>query len=264
MKKGYVGFTNEKYKALTDVMVDSLLTFSKYPITIYSINFDYTHTSDRVNVVRINIQNESFARICYVKIFATYNNDYDVGMILDSDMVINKDIDEMLDIHGERALTVEYPLCLRQPQNPSSNLGTPTANYINSFFQKFGVEYIEGYVHASFVFSKKSKFFLQAVFDTCCDLEKQGIIPPTHDESVLNLMLYNNGWINDIGFDYAPYYGDGFFDSYCNDTLETNQLYKDRYEAQGIKVKMYTVHGCKDPIVARDILMKLKMKHGVA
>ena len=44
MKIGFVTFCTENYTDIMDNLVESVLSFSKYNIIVYSINFEYKHS----------------------------------------------------------------------------------------------------------------------------------------------------------------------------------------------------------------------------
>jgi len=55
MKIGFVTFATENWKGLLDNLVESVLLFSKYEITVNAINFDYHYDNARVISKRINL-----------------------------------------------------------------------------------------------------------------------------------------------------------------------------------------------------------------
>ena len=72
MNQGYVTFINDnpKYLKLLDILVESVVLFSENPIEVFSINFDYTHSSDKVISRRIDLDRVGFDTICYSKLYS--------------------------------------------------------------------------------------------------------------------------------------------------------------------------------------------------
>ena len=70
MNEGYVVFVNNnpEYLKLCDILVESVLQFSKKPIEVFSINFDYVHSNKRVISNRIDLKTCNFETICYSKL----------------------------------------------------------------------------------------------------------------------------------------------------------------------------------------------------
>ena len=68
MNIGFITFSTENWKDILDNLVESVLLFSKYDITVNSINFDYKHSNPRVSVKRINLHNPTYCNICKQKI----------------------------------------------------------------------------------------------------------------------------------------------------------------------------------------------------
>ena len=56
MKNGYVTFVNDNpiYLKLCDILVESVINFSENPIEVFSINFDYKHSSENAENVEKN------------------------------------------------------------------------------------------------------------------------------------------------------------------------------------------------------------------
>ena len=94
MKKGFLTLTNEnsKYKALVDVLVESVLEFTDLEIEVVGINFDYRHSNKRVLSKRMQLQPENSETIYYSKIKACMDSGFDVTMYLDSDIVVGPQI----------------------------------------------------------------------------------------------------------------------------------------------------------------------------
>ena len=94
MKNGYVTFVNDNlnYLKLCDILVESVINFSENPIEVFSINFDYKHSSEKVISRRIDLQTVGFNTICYSKLYSSINTSFDKAVQLDADFIITKQI----------------------------------------------------------------------------------------------------------------------------------------------------------------------------
>ena len=148
MNKGYVTFINknEKYLKLLDILVESVLLFSTKKIEVFSINFDYTHSSDRVINKRINLSEESFSNICYSKLYSSFNSEFDYGIQLDSDFIITNKMD---DLFNNLELVEDLPLGSLHPEDPNNQKNIMSYLGVNVKTQP--------YVHATYLFSNKLK-----------------------------------------------------------------------------------------------------------
>ena len=87
MKIGFVTFCTENYIDIMNNLLESVLSFSKYDIIVYCLNFNYKHDSNRVQIKRIDLDNLSYFNICKMKLYATIDCGLDIGLILDCDMI---------------------------------------------------------------------------------------------------------------------------------------------------------------------------------
>jgi hypothetical protein len=234
--EGYVVFVNEnkKYLDLLEILIESVINFSTKSIEVFSINFDYKHSSDRVISRRVDVPVVNFENICYTKLYSSFNSSFDYGIQLDSDFIITKEMDKLFnDCHK----IIKYPLGSRHPQDPDNQ---------SQIMSYLGVkEKSQPYVHATYLFSKESKPFLEECYNLSKELQSKGIIPPNYDETILNCMLWKNN-VNDFVTTYDPYFD--FF------------IHRDRNHEHGygtLPINFYSCHAQKDPIEARKILNKL-------
>jgi hypothetical protein len=236
MNEGYVVFVNdnEKYLKLLDVLIESVLCFSEKPIEVFSINFDYHHSSDRVFSKKITLPSVTFETICYSKLYSTFNSRFDYGIQLDGDFIITKEMDKLfLDCYKIK----ELPLGSVHPSDPNNQ--HDLMNYL-------GVsEKTQPYVHATYLFSNSCKPFIEECFNISQELLKKGISPPNYDETIYNVMLWKYG-SNDYVTTYDPYY-----DYFLNRHKSLEHGYNN------IPVNFYSCHGIKDPDFAKKILNKI-------
>jgi hypothetical protein len=234
--EGYVVFVNEnkKYIELLDVLIESVINFSSRPIEIFSINFNYNHSSDRVIKRRVDIPVVNFENICYTKLYSSFNSSFDYGIQLDSDFIITKEMDKLF---NDCYKITKYPLGSRHPQDPNNQL---------EIMSYLGIkEKTQPYIHATYLFSKDSKSFLEECYILSKELQSKNIVPSNYDETILNCMLWKNN-ANDFVTTYDPYFD--FF------------IHRDRKILHGygdLPINFYSCHGIKEPYFAKEILNKL-------
>lgn len=238
MSEGYVTFidNNPKYLELLDTLIESVLLFSEKKIEVFSINFDYKHSSDRVLTKRINISDKNFATICYSKLYSSVNCSFDYGIQLDGDFIITKEMDKLF---LETKKIKSTPLGSLHPEDPNN--------------QKNIMDYLsvgkktQPYVHATYLFNNNCKPFLEECYKLSQELTKKNIFPYNYDETILNVMLWkynSNEWVDT----YDPYYE--FF-------IDRDEKKIPNYKWMN-NVNFYSCHGIKDPQYAKQILNKLK------
>lgn len=238
MNEGYVTFinNNETYLQLLDVLIESVLHFSEKKIEIFSINFDYNHSSDRVLTKRINVPNENFETICYSKLYSSINSEFDYGIQLDGDFIITKNMDKLF---LETRKITTFPLGSLHPDDPNNQQNV--MNYLGVTSKS------QPYVHATYLFSNQCKPFLENCYKLSIDLMSKNIKPNNYDETILNVMLWkykSNEWIDT----YDPYYE---YFIHKDNTKITNYNWMEN-------VNFYSCHGIKDYNYAKKILKDLK------
>jgi hypothetical protein len=236
-----------------DCLVKSVLEFSKYEITVFSINFDYEYSNPKVKSVRIDLGSSSYYDICKVKIISSLQCDYDIGLILDSDMIVTDKIDDIFEENYERIINSEFPLFAKHPHDPFTN---PNHHAINSIKQFTDKTPKMKYVFASYLFSNKNKWFLQEVLnvmDTC--------YTPGEDELIINALLVKYEVDYDIGYNYLPNGLDENIYDYLNGTISNG--IKETYLDHGCPVKFYIFHGhnCKHPNRMNEYIDLIKNKN---
>lgn len=95
LNKGYVIFLTKDWLPIVSNLIESVLLFSKYNIEINCINFNYNFDNCRIKSNIINLENSDFFNITKCKIISTINSEFDIGLILDGDMIVTKDIDNV-------------------------------------------------------------------------------------------------------------------------------------------------------------------------
>lgn len=239
MKKGFVTFINNSpvYLALHEVLIDSILTFTDLEVEVLGINFSYKHENKRVISKRLDLTTENYDTICYAKIYASSISDFDLGIQLDADMILTP---ETVSLFDEIDIDQQYIIGSKHPQDPNNQ---------QDLMQYLGVlEKSQPYIHATYLFSKNSKAFLQECYDLSLELLSKNFRPYNVDETVLNCMLWKNRREKNYVEAYDPHFS-------C--FLDKGEFAK--HYPQGRK---HICHGCKDPNYARFIFNKLKREYG--
>lgn len=236
MKEGYVTFINDNplYRSLLDILVESVIQFSSKEIEVFSINFDYKHSSDRVINKRINLNSVNFETICYSKIYSSLNSEFDNGIQLDCDFILTDKMDILFDQCKE---IKEYPIFSLHPKDPNNQENIMDLLNVKTKSQP--------YVHATYLFSKKNNDFLQECYDFSKYCLKNNIKPVNFDETIFNVFLWKycvkNSWIN-------PY------DIYYENFINHNPI------GYGTEINFYSCHGCKDISLAKNIFENIRTK----
>lgn len=242
---GYVSFVNGQWLGLANILVDHINVFSKYKIQLYTINCDAEFDYPCLIKKRIDIKNESKTNICYTKIFASFNNCFDFGLVLDGDMIPLPNIDDVIE-KNLKFIEYKYPICAVHPHSPPKDKATIRS--LNETQKRLGfIHPIKKYSYASYLFSKNSFEFLKNCYGYCQDLEKVGARPISNDEAVLNLMLAQIEDYEDIGYNYLPNY-------YAYDDFiagKTNSEHIKNYTDYGCKLVFNILHGCKHEASAK-------------
>lgn len=243
MKSGFVTFTTGgHYLELTEILIQSLLVFSKYPITIYALNTNIPFSYPNIDkIIRKDIDISNFHNICYEKLYASFNNDYDTGIMLDSDMIANKGIDILF---SEINKNDKLPLGSLHPADPNNQYNI--MDILNVKIKTIP------YIHATYLFSSTSREFLAECYNFAKLCNEKNIIPANADETILNCMLWKYNATKFVKC-YDPYF------EYINNYITNNPInpHSNLYTLD----RSFIFHGCKNTIVAREILNKLKVFH---
>lgn len=231
---GYVVFTdnNPTYLSLTNILVESVIDFSEYKIEVFGINFDYSHSSDKVISRRIDLSTVNYETICYSKLYSSFNSNFDMGIQLDADFIITKQMDNLFNHNNQNKKFPVFPI---HPQDPNNQI---------QIMDILGVtEKSQPYVHGTYIFTNDSKDFIKECYDFSQYCFEKNIHPLNADETILNVMLWKNNvknqWIN-------PY--DIWYEIFLDPSLSGYKT----------EIDFYSSHGCKDTFVAKQIYDKIK------
>lgn len=242
MREGYVVFVNDNplYISLLNILVESVINFSTKPIEVFSINFDYKHSSNRVINKRINLPRVGFDTICYSKLYSSFKSEFNYGVQLDADFIITKKMDLLFD---ECKKIGKLPLCSLHPQDPNNQQEIMNILNVKNKTQP--------YVHATYLFSDDTKDFLKECYEFSNYCLTNNITPKNYDETILNVMLWKNNanlWID-------PY------DIYYEIFLKGKNI-KNGYP-DNFKLNFYSCHGQKNPDESIKILNMLIEKEKI-
>ena len=249
MKIGFVTFCTENYTDIMDNLVESVLSFSKYNIIVYSINFEYKHESNRVIVKRVDLETLTYFNICKIKIFASIDCGLDVGLILDGDMIVTNQIDNIFDENLERVSNSEFPLFAKHPHNPFVR-----NDYTNMVKRYTSKPPKMKWVYASYLFSKKNVWFLEKIYKEMEIIDNQ----IGEDELIINSLLTEHEVNYDIGYNYLPNGLNEMIDIFfgrVENTVENNP-----YLQHDCPVKFYMFHGhlCKNVEQGKKLIEEIK------
>lgn len=257
MKKGLVGFTNEKYIALTEVFVDSVLKFSSLPVTIITMGFDHDFKNNRVNNKRLDLElnQNSWVESTLSKYIVCAQTPYDITFYADIDMVITKQFEPWFDSIESTVASLEKLFSCKHPHFPCNE----TNHSLLQFFKKFGIGVTPDYIlSAGYAYNRK---FIPRFLDAhkrAIDLVREGVEFPTGEECFLNAFLMQNNLIHDSGYDYLP--NAELFESYINKSLHAKNYIHPIYLEQGRYINPVLFHGNKDINRARYMIEEIEKR----
>jgi hypothetical protein len=253
---GFNTFVTKNWLPLAEVLVDSIVSFSKYKITINCINFEHDFNHNQVISKTINIDNLNFYSICMAKWMSLLDNPYDICAILDSDMVATKEIDNLFYENENKIKNSKFPLLAKHPHNPFSNpMHIENLKNLCSFFSKNSPKM--NWVYACGLVSQDHKHFISELVDNISAFHKRGIQTYIEDEGILNALLTKYEVSEDLGYNHIP--NSTLINAYINNDMTDKDLYES-YLKNNCPVKFYLLHGCKNPTLAKSLLQQIKNK----
>lgn len=168
MTPGIITYTTENYYDLCLQLIDSVLKFSSYPITLYTVGFDVNHPDKRVTTIEIQEEKTftNWQTKCFYKHLICSLTPYDITIYLDTDIIITPDFEPFFSKLYDKIFTRETLLGVAHPHSPSTNIEFPVRPYINDFFNKFGVTEISGYLLTSiFAYNRKLLPFFANLYE---------------------------------------------------------------------------------------------------
>jgi len=254
MKFGFTTFTTVSWLPLVNVLVDSVLKFSKFDITVNLINCEYDFKHPRVSTNTIKLARPTFFSVCMCKWLSVLSCGYDIGLILDGDMIVTPEIDNIFFENKNKILNSNFPLFAKHPNNvfDDPKHKEPLDNLIKYFSDN---KPAMNYVYASCLFSKNNLWFISEVYETMLNFHKQGLTCYIEDEGLINSLLTKYNVSKDIGYNYLP--NSDFAQNYIDNSIIESNIFNETYIQKKCPIKFYTFHGCKDKDIAENILNKL-------
>jgi len=238
LNKGYVIFLTENWLPIVSNLIESVLLFSKYNIEINCINFNYDFDNKRIKSNLIKLENSDFFNITKCKIISTINSDFDIGLILDGDMIVTKDIDKIFSDNEDKIQKCDFPLFAKHPHNPFerykhiTSVVSDTVNKMN-------------WVYSNYLFTKQHKWFFTETLNYMNSVpENQHMLYyPVPEESILNALLSKYQVDYDLGYNYFP---NGFkcvVEHYLNYNEDGKNHIEETYLNHNCPIKYYAFHG---------------------
>lgn len=242
-KEAFVTFSNNQptYLALLKIFLDSVHTFSTRPVIAYGVDVDLDiNTTQYPRVIKRRLaQSDCGPSVYFCKIHAIVSSGVDYGVLMETDDIVNYDIDVLFDVL--RVWPYPVPISPRHPDDPG--------NY-HHFLQQHNVpKPTTPYIHAHVIWNYRALPFLKNLQS----LLKQGHFQgANYDETGVNVMLWA-AKANHTLCKYDPYF-----------------TYMEPYEKwpEVINCSRYchtvflTLHGSKDVQASADVLQRLKKNAG--
>jgi hypothetical protein len=253
---GFSTVLTEDWLSLAKVFIDSILYFSKYPITINCLNFDHNFKHDRVVSRRIDINPLNWNTVCMTKWIAMNEMPYDSTLMVDCDMIALPDVDSIFETNQTKLQQSEFPLFCKHPHNPFEDI--KHKNHLQQLINIFTNNKPKmKYVYAHGLFNKKHKWFIAEFLSLIEEYLSTGI-PFCGDEGLLNILLTKHQLNQDIGYNYAP--NTSLSLDYINNSISDSKQLYESYLQFNCPVKFYLLHGCKNPTIAKSLLQQIKNK----
>ncbi len=255
---GFNTFCTEQWLPLIKILIDSISSFSKHPITVNCINFKYDFNNDLVNSVSIYDSNiRSYSHIYRYKWSSLLDTPYDTTVMLDGDMIVLPGIDNLFYDHSAYLSTLNFPLFAKHPHNPFTN--PVHAQNLKNMMSIFTTnEPSMPYVYACGVIGKHHIKFVKEIVDTIDYFHSHNAIPYIEDEGILNCLLSKYKISYDLGYNFFP--NSTLYNAYINNKIDTDQELYDTYTKFNCPVKFYALHGCKNQSLSSDMLSTIKEK----
>lgn len=254
---GFSTVVTENWLELAKVLVDSILVFSQFPITVNCINFDYNFNNHRVISKSLILDSPNWNNICMSKWTTLQSLPYDITLMVDADMIALPTIDNIFQENYDKIQRTEFPLFAKHPHDPFSH--PDHAQHLSFLIKLFTNNKPKiKYVYAHGLFHRKHQFFIDDMINHINPYFKTSR-SFCGDEGLLNVLLTKYGVSEDIGYNYLPNYT--LAGSFINDVVLGDKELYETYTKYDCLVKFYMFHGCKDNNIAQLILDKLKFKN---
>ena len=255
MYKGFVIFLTENWKEIIYNLINSVLEFSVYDIEVNCINFTHNFNNSRIKTKTITMENCDFFNITKCKLISTINSNFDIGLILDGDMLVTPEIDNIFKDNEIRIQNYKCPLFAKHPHNPFNQ-------YMHIISKIISKSPKMNWVYSNYLFTKQQKWFFQEAIDYMNSVAycTHYLYLPVPEESVLNALLIKYDIDYDLMYNYFPNGLDEVINYYLNNNPEGEKHIKECYLDYNCPVKFYAFHGhkIKDVEYTKKIFERLK------
>lgn len=229
----YVSFVNENpmYINLMQSTIQSILTFSKYPLILYFVVNDFTNYTNPFTPhpqVICRVIDTKLTDIFYYKPYVinhALENGLQNGYYIESDDVLTPHADNYL--ISQLAHITTIPL---SPIHPD-DVALPWLDYKMASCDKKTQHYIHGHV----LFTINTHNFIQEWLQTC--LRHPNYRYRNNDETVLNLMYWKHNCYNHYLPIIDPWY--------------------ENFSQHQYRETAVSYHGCKDPTIQHQLLQQM-------
>ncbi|CAF0806312.1 unnamed protein product [Adineta steineri] len=237
-KEAFVTFCNNErsYLALLNVLLDSIHAFSTRPIIAFGIDVDLnvdTKKYPRLIKRRIS-QRDCGPSVFFCKIHAIVSSNLDYGVLMETDDVVNYNVDLLFDVLHVWPHPV--PISPRHPDDPQNYFG-----FMNTFNVSRRTTH---YIHAHMIWNYHAMPFLRNLRSL---LRAGNFRGANWDETAVNVMLWKAGADHTL-CKYDPYFT--YVDTYERWPNITNC-------SQYCHTVFLTLHGSKDAEVSASLLKRL-------
>jgi hypothetical protein len=242
---GYVTFCTQNYIEILHNLIKSVESFSRYPVHVFTINFELNFDSSRISSSSIYVDESllDFYSICACKLFSAIHSPFDLTLLLDCDMIVTPEIDNIFDIEADRVSRSSHPLFCRHPHDNLRN--HPRSVNIKRLFNDLGVQLTDQrYLFASFIFTRRQIWLFQEAYELMLSARLYG-----EDEVVLNALVHKYRLAADIGYCYLLNGTDDILRSYADGHTERSTEIITNYVSHNCPIRTYIFHGhlIKDP-----------------
>jgi len=227
-KKCYITHTTKNYAETTFGLIYSLLEFSKYPIVIYTINFNINELKNpfkyKDSVIFVEVYDNYYPKdttwvekeygkyvnrnadetykLLSIKadiLLRVFNCGVESGVYLDSDTVCRPNVDNLM---LETMNVLNYPLLTRGVydillgKNGERDIERPMMDYLN--VEKRSMRYVQSNI---IVFTSKCYDFIKEWKEVCIDeniVKNFKKMAPFHEETIVNVLLWKYNYTKQL------------------------------------------------------------------
>jgi hypothetical protein len=272
MIAGILTFTTKEYVPIAHMLVESVLQFTTYPITIVSFDCVFSHSSKRVNNIVVHLKKDTgnWTNNCVLKMHACSLSPYRNTMYLDTDIIVSPLFEQWF---NDNIMYLEISNTLLSTNHPHLPSGKCLSynEYIKPFYTKLGINELKHYIFAA-AFGFNSNFLqnFEKIYEVGEKMIHDNTFLPTGDECLLNLFLHEKDLAYDCGYDFIPNYG--MFESWILGKLEDDPKYIEDYRDWGKnheyaewsrRIEPVLFHGNKDITQADDMIKQMIAKYDI-